>query len=84
MKSIFHTKTSFKNELLGVIPVDPLKVILTAKLQKVSVCPGNVTLVAEKIWLEEALDRKEIDFQKKCNTGWIICKIFKCILHPQT
>ena len=69
MKSIFHTKTSFKNELLGVIPVDPLKVILTAKLQKISVCPGNVTLVAERIWLEEALDRKETDFQKNCNTG---------------
>ena len=69
MKGIFLTKTSFKNELLGVIPIDPLKVIWTAKLQKISVCPGNVTLVAEKIWLEEALKRKETDFQKNCNTG---------------
>ena len=66
MKSIFLTKTSFKNELLGVIPVDPLKVIWTAKLQKISVCRGNVT---ERIWLKEALDRKETDFQKNCNTG---------------
>ena len=62
MKSIFLIKTSFKNELLGVTPADPLKVILTAKLQKISVCPGNVTLVAEMIWLEEALDRKKTDF----------------------
>ena len=54
---------------MDLIPVDPLKVILTAKLQKISVCPGNVTLVAEKIWLEEALERKETDFQKNCNTG---------------
>ena len=69
MKSIFSTKTSFKNELLGVIPVDPLKVIFTAKLQKISVCPRNETLVAERIWLEEVLDGKETDFQKNCNTG---------------
>ena len=68
MKSIFLTKTLFKNEL-GVILVDPLKGILTAKLQKISVCPVNVTLVVERIWLEEALDRKESDFQKNCNTG---------------
>ena len=54
---------------MDLIPVDPLKVILTAKLQKISVCPGNVTLVAERIWLEEALDRKETDFQKNCNTA---------------
>ena len=68
MKSIFLTKTLFKNELLGVI-LGPLKAILTAKLQKISVCPGNVTLLVERIWLEEALDRKETDFQKNCNTG---------------
>ena len=75
MKSIFLTKTSFKNELLGVIPVDKLKVILSAKLQKISVCPGNVTLVAERIWLEEVPE--ELQY-------WIICIIFKCILYPQT
>ena len=69
MKSIFLTKTLFKNELLGVIPVDPLKRILTAKLQKISLYPRNLTLVAERIWLEEALDRKESDFQKNYNTG---------------
>ena len=40
-----------------------------AKLQKMLVCPGNVTLVTERIWLKEALDRKETDFQKNCNTG---------------
>ena len=44
MKSTFLTKTLFKNELLGVILVDPLKGILTAKLQNILVCPGNVTL----------------------------------------
>ena len=68
MKSIFLTKTLLKNELLGVILVDPLKGILTAKLLNISVCPGNVTLVAERIWLEESLDRKETDFQMNCNT----------------
>ena len=69
MKSIFLNKTLFKNELLGVILVDPLKGILTAKLHKISECPGNVTLVAERIWLEESLDWKDTDFQKNCNTG---------------
>ena len=69
MKSIFLTKILLKNELLRVILVDQLKGILTAKLQKISACPGNVTLVAERIWLEEALDQKETDFQKNCNTG---------------
>ena len=69
MKTIFLTKTLFKNELLGAILVDPLKIMLTGKLKKISVCPGNVTLAAERIWLEEALDLKETDFQKNCNTG---------------
>ena len=69
MKSIFLTKTLFKNELLGVILIDPLKGILTAKVQKISVCPRNVIFMAETIWLEEALDRKETDFQNNCNTG---------------
>ena len=42
---------------------------ISAKLQKISVCPGNLTLLTERIWLEEPLDRKETDFQKNCNTG---------------
>ena len=69
MKSIFLTKSLLKNELLGLKLVDPLKGILTAKLQKISVCPGNVTLVAERIWLEEPLDWKETVFQQNYNAG---------------
>ena len=47
-----------------------------------SVRPGNVTLVAESILLEEALDRIETDFQKNCNTG--LCIFVKCTLYLQT
>ena len=35
MKSIFHTKISFKDKLIGVILVDPLKEVLTATELKV-------------------------------------------------
>ena len=55
---------------------------VSAKLKKISVCPGNVTLVAERILFEEALDRIETDFQKKYNTG--LCIFFKCTSHSQT
>ena len=55
---------------------------VSAKLQKTSVCPGNVTLVAERILFEEAIDRIETDFQKKYNTG--LCIFFKCTSYPQT
>ena len=55
---------------------------ISAKLCKISVRPGNVTLMAERILLEEALDRIETDFQKNYNTG--LCIFVKCTLYRQT
>ena len=47
MKSIFHTKISFKDKLIGVILVDPLKGVLTAIALKVKryteTCKQNLT-----------------------------------------
>ena len=44
MKSIFLTKILFKEELVGVILVDPLKGILTATVLKVTeTCKQNLT-----------------------------------------
>ena len=53
-----------------------------AKLQKISVHPGNVTLGAERILFKEALDRIETDFQKNYNTGLYI--FFECTLYSET
>ena len=50
---------------------------VSAKLQKISVYPGNVTLEIERILFKEALNRIETDFQKNCNTGL-------CTLYPQS
>ena len=50
---------------------------VNATLQKISWCPGNVTLGVERILFKEALNRLETDFQKSCNTGL-------CTLYPQS
>ena len=50
---------------------------VSAKLQKISVYPGKVTLKIERILFKEALNRIETDFQKNCNTGL-------CTLYPQS
>ena len=49
----------------------------SAKLQKISVYPENVTLELERILFKEAQSRIETDFQKNCNTGL-------CTLYPQS
>ena len=49
----------------------------SAKLQKTSVYPGNVTLGLERILFKAALNRIETDFKKNCNTGL-------CTFYPQS